>query len=83
MKIAHVSSDDIGLPEIAFHLNIGTDERIPRIGAKVYASSDNGRYGKVYTITQVTGCTIFHYSESAKWITPFASVEYIAMKGEY
>ena len=80
MKIAHVSSDDISLPEIAFHLNIGTDERIPRIGAKVFASADNGYHGEMYTITQVTGYYIFHLDKSARNFTPFVSVDYIAIK---
>jgi len=77
MKIAHLSSDDIGLPEIAFHLNISTNERIPRPGAKVWASADNGYHGEVYMITKITGWYLFHFDKSARNFTPFVSVDYI------
>jgi len=80
MKIAHVSSDDIGLPEIAFHLNISTNERIPRPGAKVWASADNGYCGEIYTITYVVSYHRFHLDKSARNFTPFVSVDYIATK---
>lgn len=78
MYIAHLNNMDNSI--IDFHLNICAGDKIPRTDAKVYASMDNGRTGKVAKIIEITGLTRFH--NTTEWgllLTPFASVEYKAV----
>lgn len=78
MYIAHLSNMDSSI--IEFHLNIPSGEKIPRIGTRVFASTDNGYHGKYAEITQIVGMTRFHASDN--WglhMRPFTSVDYIGV----
>jgi hypothetical protein len=78
MYIAHLNTMNESI--IEFHLNITSGDKIPRPGAKVFASVDNGRTGRRAKIIEITGLTRFHASDRFNWhLPPFASVEYKAV----